>query len=137
MMCSLDERESVSTSFYFLLFPFILINLVVGLRQSIADLRSHLHMEARTPQWPWVAVTAGYCSDSDWVILSETGPALHLCAKPSMSFQLTGLLVNDKALLSFALALRSCFWKGMASGKPKEGAVMRSQGWYVNENQAI
>ena len=65
MVCLLDERESVSTSFYFLLFPFILVNQVEGLHRSIADLHSYVHMEARTPQRPWVAVTASYCSDSD------------------------------------------------------------------------
>lgn len=96
---------------FFLLFPFILVNQAVGSRRSIADLHSHLRVEARTPQWPWVAVT-------DWVILSETRPALHLRAKPNTSFHPTGLLVNDKALLSSAL----CLWQakgGCCDEEPK------------------
>lgn len=53
------------------------------------------------------------------------------------TFQLIGLLVNDKALLSFALALCSCFWKGVACDELKEETMMESQMEYVSESQAI
>lgn len=85
MVCSLDEKESVRTSFWFLLFPFILVNQVVGLCQSIDDLCSDLHKEARTLQWPWVALTDSYCGDSDYARLSENGTTSHFCANLNIS----------------------------------------------------
>lgn len=74
-----------------------------------------------------VAVTESCCLKPD---------QLYIFVQNRTSFQLTDLLVN-KALLSFALALCSCFCKGVACDKPKEGAVMKSRRRYVNENEAI
>lgn len=134
MVCSLDEKESIRTNFCFLLFLFILVNQVVGLCWSIADLGSHLHKEVKTQQWPWAAATASYCSrDSNWETWSETRPALYL------SVIRKHIISGDRHIgeLSFAIILCNSFWKGVPCGKPKEDAIMRSQRGYANETQAI